>query len=59
MTTQVASNLIADSVILFLLFVAIVVVINILILKFITWVVTNTVLDVLEKRGYGKGVWKR
>lgn len=59
MTTQVASNLIADSVILFLLFVAIVVVINILILKFIAWVVTNTVLDVLEKRGYGKGVWKR
>lgn len=59
MTTQVASNLIANSVILFLLFVAIVVVINILILKFITWVVTNTVLDVLEKRGYGKGFWKR
>ena len=59
MTTQVASNLIADSVILFLLFIAIIVVINILILKFITWVVTNTVLDVLEKRGYGKGIWKR
>lgn len=53
------SSIISTSIISVLLIIGIIVVVNILILKFIAWAVTNTVLDVLEKRGYGKGVWKR
>lgn len=42
--------------ILFIL--AIIVIVNILILKLVTKIVTNTVIDTLEARGYGKGTWK-
>ena len=59
MSDVALNNLIGTSFLLTTLGVAILVILNILILKLVTWIVTNTVIDTLEKRGYGKGVWRK
>lgn len=53
------SSVVAGGMIGLGLIIALIIVVNILIWKFIAWIVTHTVLDVLEKRGYGKGSWRR
>ena len=53
-----SSGLIANFGVLWLLIVAIWLVITIIILKIITIIITNTVLDVIEKRK-GRNWWQR
>ena len=53
-----SSGLIANFGILWLLIVAIWLVVTIIILKIITIIITNTVLDVIEKRK-GRNWWQR
>lgn len=59
-STQAVAEAAVNGTILTMLIVAIIIVVQIIVLRFLAIIVTNAVIDTLEKRGYGKNnYWKR